>query len=133
MSDYLEIEKNELNNFINVQLNDSDSNGLGDSLLTSILEGPSNGTAMVINEDSISYDPNLDFVGLDTIVYQVCDTANVCASDTVFITVLEVNVAPVTQADQLNILENTINNYIDVQANDFDPNGVGDKLVTSCR
>jgi len=129
-SDYLEIEKNAINNFVNVQLNDSDANGVGDSLLTSILEAPNNGTATVINEDSISYDPDLDFVGLDTIVYQVCDTANVCASDTVFITVLAVNAAPVTQADHLNILENTINNYIDVQANDFDPNGVTDRLVT---
>lgn len=130
MADYIQIDKNTTNHFVNVQLNDSDPNGIGDSLITSILIGPASGTAAVINDDSISYDPNMDFVGLDTIVYQVCDTASICAADTVFITVLDVNEAPITQADYLNILENSINNYINVQSNDSDPNGVGDTLVT---
>jgi len=114
MADYLDVFKNSNDNYANVQLNDS-----------------SNGTASVVNEDSISYDPNMDFIGLDTIVYQVCDTANICASDSIFITVLEVNLAPITQSDYLTILENTINSYINVQANDVDPNGVGDTLVTT--
>ncbi len=130
MADYLVIDKNTTNHFINVQSNDSDPNGVGDFLVTTILTMPSDGTASVVNNDSISYSPTMDFTGMDTIVYQVCDTANVCASDTVFITVIDMNLAPITQPDFLSISENTINSHIDVQANDSDPNGVGDTLIT---
>jgi len=117
-------------NFINVQGNDSDPDGVGDTLKTSILEMPSYGTATVLHADSISYSPASGYFGLDTIVYQVCDTAGLCASDTIFITINDYNEAPVTMADFLEIEENTINNYVDVQANDTDPNGIGDILIT---
>jgi len=130
VEDFLVIDKNTSNNIIEVQANDSDPDGAGDSLLTTILTPPNHGTATVVNDDSLSYTPTMTYFGLDTIIYQVCDTANLCATDTVFITINDYNEAPVTNSDNLQILENTINSHIDVLANDTDPNGIGDTLTT---
>jgi len=130
VADFLDIDKNTSNNFINVQANDSDPDGIGDTLITTILEMPNHGTVTVVNDDSLSYTPTMAYFGLDTIVYQVCDTANLCASDTIFIAINDYNEAPVTSPDNLQILENTINNHIDVLGNDSDPNGIRDTLIT---
>ena len=130
VKDFLEIDKNTVDNFIHVQANDTDPDGAGDTLITSILEMPSHGTAIVINDDSVSYSPTTTYFGLDTIVYQVCDTSALCASDTIIITINDYNEAPITTSDTLEIEENTINNHVDVQVNDVDPNGLGDTLVT---
>lgn len=131
MTDYLVIDKNTTANSIDVQGNDSDPDGTGDSLITSIVKNPTYGTALVEQEDRIHYTPTDNYVGLDTIVYQVCDTANLCAIDTVFITVIDTNEAPEANADYSTVLENTSNHFIDVQANDTDANGVGDSLLTT--
>jgi len=131
VADFVEIDKNTVNNLIAVQANDSDPDGVADTLITNILVEPDNGVATVLdNNKEISYTPTMTYFGLDTIIYQVCDTANLCATDTVFITINDYNEAPLTNSDNLQILENTINNYIDVLANDTDPNGVGDTLTT---
>ncbi|MFK7979916.1 MAG: Ig-like domain-containing protein, partial [Saprospiraceae bacterium] len=130
MEDFLVIDKNTSDNIIKVQANDSDPDGVGDSLITTILTPPNHGTVSVVNNDSLNYTPTMTYFGLDTIIYQVCDTANLCATDTIFITINDYNEAPLTNLDNLQILENTINNYIDVLANDTDSNGVGDTLTT---
>jgi len=130
-TDYSTVLENSTNNFINVQANDTDANGEGDSLVTTIVEMPLHGVASVINDDSLSYTPTADYIGLDTIIYQVCDTANLCDTDTVFMTINNINEAPITNADFLIIEGNTINNHVDVQANDSNPNGDGDILVTT--
>jgi len=130
-ADFLEINKNTSNNLVAVQTNDSDPDGAEDTLITSILIMPTNGTATVINDKDINYTPTMTYFGLDTIIYQVCDTANLCATDTVFITVIDVNEAPVANPDYSTVLENSTNNFIDVQANDTDSNGIGDSLITT--
>ncbi len=130
-ADSVTVIENSMDNFILVQTNDTDPNGVGDSLLTTIVETASNGIAVVVNEDSINYTPDIDFIGFDTIVYQVCDTANLCDIDTVFIEILDDNFAPVVQPDYVVIDMNTQNVYINVQGNDYDPNGVGDTLTTT--
>ena len=129
--DFITIKHNSSNHFINVQGNDSDPNGVADTLVTSIIKDASNGTAVVIHNDSVNYSPTLGYIGLDTIVYQVCDTLNLCAVDTIFITIIDANEAPEANADYSTLLENTSNHFIDVQANDNDPNGVGDSLLTT--
>lgn len=130
-TDFLVLKRNDINKVVQVQANDSDPDGLGDTLITSILKPALNGTAMVIADDSISYTPSIDFVGLDTVVYQVCDTSNLCAADTIFITVNDFNEGPTANSDNLMVVENSTNNVINVQLNDADPNGVGDSLITT--
>ena len=111
--------------YVDVQANDSDIDG--DALTTSILSGPSNGSASVENSDSISYTPGTNFTGTDTIIYQISD-GSLTDSDTVFITVNNVNDAPVASTDNTSTDEETLV-YVDVQDNDSDVDG--DVLTTS--
>ena len=111
---------------IDVQSNDSDIEG--DVLTTTILSGPSNGSTVINNTDSITYTPSSNFNGLDTIVYQICDGGPLCDNDTIFITVTAVNDAPVAIKDSTRTTQNTLV-VIDVQNNDTDIEN--DALITT--
>ena len=80
---------------IDVQNNDTDLDG--DGLITSVVVTSSNGTVVIFGNDSLSYTPNPSFNGLDTIIYQICDNGvpTMCDIDTVFVTVIPINEAPV--------------------------------------
>ncbi len=72
---------------INVQGNDTSLTGF----TTSIFSGPTNGTATILDGDSIVYTPNPGFVGTDTIIYLIClDFApNICDTAMVIIEVVQ--------------------------------------------
>ncbi len=126
-TDYVSVAEDTTNVIIDVQVNDTDADG--DVLTTSIVTAPSNGTATVVNNDSITYTPNANWNGKDTIIYQVCDPSNDCGQDTIFITVSNSNDAPVATTDYVTATEDTTNVIIDVQVNDTDADG--DVLTTS--
>jgi len=113
---------------VEVQTNDSDIDG--DPLTTTVVIGPNNGNAVVVNGDSITYTPDPDFNGMDTLVYSICDngTPALCDTDTVIITVNPVNDAPIATTDPASTNEN-IPVVVDVQSNDTDPEG--DPLTTT--
>jgi len=113
---------------VDVQGNDTDVEG--DSLTTTVVGPPSNGTVVVVNGDSISYTPDPNFNGMDTLVYSICDngTPVLCDTDTVIITVNPVNDAPVATVDPASTDEDTPVN-VDVQNNDSDIDG--DPLTTT--
>ena len=73
----------------NVLSNDSDPDGNALSLTTTLILSPSNGTVTNMLSNHIDYVPNANFVGVDTLIYEVCDngTPSLCASATVFIIV----------------------------------------------
>ncbi|MEM6316095.1 MAG: Ig-like domain-containing protein [Bacteroidota bacterium] len=74
---------------IRVQVNDSDPDN--DTLITSIIGNSTAGAnPTVLNGDSLSYTPPVNFAGVDTVTYQICDTGNPALCDTakVFISVL---------------------------------------------
>ncbi len=80
---------------VDVQDNDSDEDG--NPLTTSIIGTSTQGvTPTVVNGDSISYTPPMNFVGKDTLTYRVCDTGSPTLCDTalVVITVNSVNDTP---------------------------------------
>ncbi len=104
---------------IDVQANDIDADG--DALITTIVTGPQNGTASVINDDSISYTPSIA-VGTDTIIYSVCDEFAACDTATVIIVMPATNLPPIAVNDTVETNEETSIN-ISVLANDQDPNG----------
>jgi len=88
-------------NVFDVQVNDSDANG--DAMTTTIISGPtSGGTAIVVNGDSISYDPPALFCGPDTIEYSVCDPGGLCDTAFIFITVTDA-VAPTAVCQNINV------------------------------
>jgi len=99
---------------IDVQGNDKEPNG--DALTTTaIITNPSNGSANIINGDSIEYTSTVGFTGPVTIDYEVCDGSSNCDTATVTVTVSmsginelntlvsEINIYPSPVNDELNI------------------------------
>jgi len=128
-TDSITIIEDMSNVLIPVTINDTDID-MGDSLFVTVIAPPtSGGTAPVIDDTLIVYTPALNFFGIDTIIYSVCDTSNACDTDTVFVTVQSVNEAPIAMDDFLTINEDAINAVVDVQDNDSD--GDGDTFTTS--
>jgi len=87
IDDFLTINEDASTLVIDIQGNDIENQG--DSLITTIISGPtSGGTLVLLNTDSISYTPPADFYGMDTIVYFICDTFGLCDTAVVYINVL---------------------------------------------
>ena len=69
---------------IDVLVNDTDPDGDLDPDTLTIIDSPSNGTAMVNTlTNGIVYTPNTGFVGTDTLRYEVCDALGLCDDATV--------------------------------------------------
>jgi hypothetical protein len=87
----------------------------------SICDLPSNGTA-VITGDCVTYDPNVDFIGVDTFCVYTCHPDNplLCDTTIIIITVTPVNDPPVAVDDEETTDEDTPV-VIDVLDNDSDP------------
>lgn len=104
-------------------------------------EGPSNGTITNINATTgeITYEPNADFHGTDTFMYEVCDDGKdagddappgiLCSTATVNITIDPVNDEPVLTA----IPDQTVNEndtlMVNLSCTDVDTATVGDSLT----
>ncbi len=92
VNDEVSIVKNSSNNSIQVLQNDAEnSDGLPlDAGSLSIMTHPENGSADTQEDGHITYTPNEDFIGEDTLTYVVQDTAgNTSTEATVSITVAE--------------------------------------------
>ena len=116
-----------------VQANDSDPDN--DPLTTFILNGPSNGTATVLNGDSILYTPNPNYFGPDTLTYIICDNGlapQQCDTATVIITVNPVNDPPVAMDDNAALPNDTFGIFIQVIPNDFDQENGGQLTAIVC-
>jgi gliding motility-associated-like protein len=82
---------------INVLFNDS---GLEDGGLTVIASTtPTSGSVFVNSDNTITYTPNVDYIGYDSFNYQVCDIDGDCAIASVTINVKEINSIPVAVND----------------------------------
>jgi len=114
---------------VNVQANDSDPAD-GNILYTYIITAPVNGVSIVLDGDSIQYNPALNFFGWDSLTYMVCDSTpgSACNPDSircdtaiVYFEVLSVSDGPpVTTPDTVAVCEDD-SITVDVKANDFDP------------
>jgi len=93
---------------------------------------PTNGTAVINDDGTVTYMPNTDYNGTDSFTYTVCDTDALCATATVTIGIASLNDAPVATDDNVTLNEdesvtiNVLNNDNDVDGN-LDPSSV--KLV----
>ncbi len=68
---------------VDVTANDYDPNNNINLSSLSIFNQPNNGTGFVSN-NKIVYLPNGSFAGRDTLVYQICDSTNICTTASVF-------------------------------------------------
>jgi gliding motility-associated-like protein len=112
---------------VNVKGNDSDPNGNGSIGTPSIIGSPTNGTAVVNPDGTITYTPNNGFTGNDTLTYVICDngTPSLCDTAMVVISVINgtiPNQPPVATDDYPSTNENT-SVIIGVKNNDSDPDG----------
>jgi uncharacterized protein YjiK len=85
---------------------------------------PSNGSLVDNGGGSFEYTPNPGFAGIDSFVYEVCDSgsSSLCDTATVSITVIGDNNPPVANDDSASTIEG-ISVVIDVAANDTDMDG----------
>ncbi|MEM7196625.1 MAG: Ig-like domain-containing protein, partial [Pseudomonadota bacterium] len=66
---------------------DNDPEGLPLTVNTTPITGPANGSVALSADGSFTYTPNLNFVGVDTFVYQIIDASGLTATATVTITI----------------------------------------------
>ena len=81
-----------------------------------------NGTPNNPTDDYITYTPNLNFNGVNTFTYRICDASGDCATAVVTVTVTAVNDPPVAVNDNATTNEDTPVT-IPVLANDSDVDG----------
>ncbi|MCT4581409.1 MAG: gliding motility-associated C-terminal domain-containing protein [Flavobacteriales bacterium] len=95
---------------VDTPINDTTILGNGDnddldggtlSVDTNPVKAPTNGTIVINSDGTFTYTPNAGYLGLDTVVVEICDngtpTPQICLNDTVFITVQTCDVNDVTQ------------------------------------
>lgn len=105
---------------IDVLANDTDPNG--DPLTVSGTPTARNGTVTVNPDGTLTYRPNPDFNGTDTITYTVTDPAGNTATSTVTVTVTPLNDAPEANPDSSVTALNTPVTFA-VLDNDLDVDG----------
>ena len=118
---------NNPNNRVNVLQNDDDPDG---DALSITGASANNGATEISSNGNISYAPNANYSGRDTISYTVSDGNGGTAGSTVAVTVNPVPDAPVANNDTgITVDEDSSNNVINVTANDTDADG--DNLTVS--
>jgi hypothetical protein len=84
-----------------------------------ISKNPSNGTAIVKNNNSIEYTPNADFVGADTFRYKICgnvSTYTICDSAAVIVKVTGTTSAIFeTAGGIIRVYPNPVTNYLTIE------------------
>jgi hypothetical protein len=106
----------------NVRTNDSDPEGA--SLSTPVITvNPMRGTA-VVTSGNVVYTPNENFVGNDTLIYQIAELTTACSplTDTALVVFTVTNRPPVAVKDSIGINPCAITT-IEITTNDFDPEG----------
>ncbi len=75
-----------------------------ESLVYSVLVGPSHGNIVLNSSGTFQYTPTSGYVGSDLVIYQACDPCNVCDQAQIQITVLASNNPPVANNSPGNAL-----------------------------
>ncbi len=103
---------------VNVLVNDTDADG---DKLTVTQATSSFGTVAILADQKLSYKPNADFVGIDTVIYSITDGKGGTASSELVVTVFS-NTAPVAVQDSA-ATDDRSPILIDVLKNDTDADG----------
>jgi len=102
----------------NLLANDYDPSGNNLTVNTSPVSPPSNGIVVISASGSFVYTPNLNFTGLDSFSYTICNTLSFCDTATVYINI-NYNNPPVALADNFSIWAGSVFNH-NVLFNDSD-------------
>lgn len=113
----------------NILINDADPDGDNIILNTTPLSGPNNGSVTILAGGTLTYTPDLDFIGQDTLSYYICDDGvpSLCDTTTVIITVLPDRNGPENDppfaGDDAALTPVNVPVSGEILSNDFDPNG----------
>lgn len=109
--------------FVNVVTNDIDTEGDALSLSPAIISCKEGGSIQVVGDGSggvVEYTPPIEFVGVDTCMYTVCDKSDACDSANLVVTVESAALPPIAENDDRETEKNSpINIY--VTENDMSP------------
>lgn len=106
-----------------VLANDSSAPDSGETLSVSAVSDPAHGTAST-DGTVVSYTPDANFFGTDTIYYTLADGNGGTASGTINVTVTPTNDSPTAGDDDYSVVENSVNNFFTVLTNDtYAPDG----------
>ena len=107
----------------NVLANDVDDDNNINIASLKIVQEPYHGTASVeAGTGHIIFTPDVNYFGLDSYQYEICDTDGECDVATVTITIIDGNIKPVTSKDFITTNED-VAVEISPLSNDNDPNG----------
>jgi gliding motility-associated-like protein len=111
---------------IPVLANDTDPDGAINPTTVFIIRNPNHGTAIVNANGTVTYTPNANYYGSDSLVYRVCDNGVpspvLCDTAVVYINVIPVNDPPIANTDIVTTPEDTPIT-VSVLNNDSDPDG----------
>jgi gliding motility-associated-like protein len=112
---------------VNIKGNDSDPNGNNTLGTPSIFINPTNGTASINPDGTLTYTPNNGFTGNDTLTYVVCDNGTPSLCDTALVVVSVINGVipnqPPVATDDYPTTTEDVPVVIGVKNNDSDPDG----------
>jgi hypothetical protein len=114
------VTEDSIDNVILVLNNDLDIDG--DTLSIINVSTPVYGTT-TYTASFVYYTPSPDYNGLDQFNYTITDNNNETDSATVYINVTGSDDPPNANADSFTVFEDSLNNELDVLANDNDPEG----------
>src|SRR5437762_286720 len=107
---------------INVLGNDTDAE-LNTLTITGVTQGANGSVAITGGGTGLTYTPNANYNGPESFTYTISDGNGGVATATVHITVVPVNDPPVAHDDSTTVNQDTMNNIINVLANDTDIDG----------
>ncbi len=110
---------------------DSDDDGDPLTVNTTPVSGPANGTLVLNADGTFTYDPDPDFNGADSFEYEVSDGNGGTDVGLVSITVNPINDDPTAVDDNFVVVEDSVNNPLDVLANDDDAPDTGETLTVT--
>lgn len=111
-----------INTPVTGQTQNNDLNLANNNLTYSLSVPPSNGTVSFNEDGSFSYEPNLNFIGTDEFIYEVCDDGlpQVCDFGQVIIMVNEPTSLYAVDDQYVETFNTVISENVGI--NDFDPN-----------
>ena len=127
-NDAVSVQSNSQGNSINVLGNDTDADG--DDLMV-IEASAMHGIVSINNDGSLTYTPNSDFSGEDTISYDINDGNNGIASAVVIVTIAEPENLPPVAIDDVFTFSTFDTVLLNVLSNDSDPEGDTINLVSA--
>jgi hypothetical protein len=119
IDDVFAVDQNSTANFLDVLANDVASSAGPLSIVST--STTTNGGTVLISPDrlSVRYTPRRGFIGNDSFTYVVRDPAGATDSARVSVTVLPSFAQPIAVDDSFDVNENTVNNELNVLANDL--------------